>query len=362
MNAQNLRIPGPTPVPPAVMQAMQQPMIPHRSDEFRSMHRELIARLQAILQTSHGVFALPGSGSIGWEAAIVNTLSPGDQVLSIVSGDFGVRFAAVAEQFGLDVRRVAVDSGQAATVDVVQAALAEHPNAKAVLYTHNETSTGVTNPLHEVGPMVRNHGALLLVDAVSSAGAVPIDTDGWSVDVLMTGSQKGWMCPPGLAIVAAGERAMAATARARFPRSFLDFRTWSDSIAKGDTPATAPLTLYYALHAACGMILDEGMNARATRHVEAARKTREVFASAGMELFADPEYASSTVTAVRSPGGGGAKELVKNVRERYDIDVAAGQADLSDEIIRIGHMGWFEQEDIARAATAVVACATVLAE
>lgn len=362
MNEQNLRIPGPTPVPPAVMRAMQRPMIPHRGDEFRSLHRDMIHKLQTILKTSSDVFVIPGSGSVGWEAAIVNTLSPGDTVLSFITGDFGARFASVAEQFGLDVQRYSVESGKAAEPGLVQQALADHPDARAVLYTHNETSTGVTNPLEVVGPAVRDHGALLLVDAVSSAGAVTIETDGWDVDVLMTGSQKGWMCPPGLVILVAGERALAAGERASYPRSFFDFKAWSSSVGKGDTPATAPLTLYFALNAACDLILEEGMYARAERHHEAARLTREAFADAGFELFADQAYASSTVTAVRPPGGAGAKDLVKIVNERYDIDVAAGQADLSDKIIRIGHMGWFEQEDIARAASAVVACATVMAE
>lgn len=362
MTVQNLRIPGPTPVPPEVMQAMQRPMIPHRGETFRSLHRDLLSKLQVIMKTEHKAFVIPGSGSTGWEAAIVNTLCPGDQVLSFVSGDFGVRFATVAEQFGLDVHRFTVESGNAAEPDLVRDALASHPDARAVLYTHNETSTGVTNPLQDVGPLVRDHGALLLVDAVSSAGAVPIETDAWGVDVLMTGSQKGWMCPPGLSIIVPGERAMAATERASFPRSFLDFNSWRSSVDKGDTPATAPLTLFFALDAACDLILEEGMYARANRHEEAAVRTRQVFTEAGFDLFADPAFASSTVTAVRARGNSGAKELVKEVHERYDIDVAAGQGDLSDKIIRIGHMGWFEQDDIARAAAAVVACATVTAE
>lgn len=362
MNPQNLRIPGPTPVPPEVMQAMQRPMIPHRGDDFRRLHKSLIEKLQTILKTQSDVFVIPGSGSLGWEAAIANTLSPGDQVVSFVCGDFGKRFASVAETYGLDVTTYKVKAGHAVDELIVRRALNEHPHAKAVLYTHNETSTGVTNPLQRIGPIVREHGALLLVDAVSSAGAIEIDTDLWGVDVLMSGSQKGWMCPPGLAIVTANDRAMTAYERASFPRSFLDFSAWSSSVAKGDTPATAPLTSYFALDVACDLILDEGMSARSERHEEAGRRTRQTLEDAGFRLFADPAYASSTLTAIAAPGGSGAKELVETVRERYDIDVAAGQADLSDQIIRIGHMGWFEQEDIARAANAVVACATVMAE
>ncbi|MEX2425755.1 MAG: alanine--glyoxylate aminotransferase family protein [Thermomicrobiaceae bacterium] len=362
MTIQNLRIPGPTPVPPTVMQAMQRAMIPHRGDDFRELHRGLISKLQTILGTTGDVYVIPGSGSVGWEAAIVNTLGPGDEVLAFIIGDFGVRFAAVAEQFGLKVHRIVVESGKAARPDLVRDELQRHPEAKAVLYTHNETSTGVTNPLDRVGPIVRDHGALLFVDAVSSAGAIPIESDRWGIDVLLTGSQKGWMCPPGLAMVSVSERSLERGESARFPRAFLDFQSWHSSIAKGDTPATAPLTHYFALDAACDLILDEGIDARAERHHSVARITRQSLADSGFEQFAEEDVASSTVTAARPPGTIGAKDLVNQVRERYDIDVAAGQADLSDEIIRIGHMGWFEPEDIARAVDAVVACTTVTAE
>lgn len=362
MNVQNLRIPGPTPVPPEVMQAMQRPMYPHRGDEFRAMHKDLVSKLQTILRTNNDVYVMPGSGSIGWEAAIVNTLSPADPVLAVITGDFGSRFAAVAERFGLDVNRLEVEPGHAATGDQIRTALEANPDFRAVLFTHNETSTGVTNPLEEVGAVVQEHGALLLADAVSSAGAVPINTDAWGVDVLLTGSQKGWMCPPGLAILTVSDRAHSSGETASFPRAFLDFAAWRASVAKGDTPATAPLSLFSGLNAACDLILEEGMVARGYRHDEAGERTRASFVNAGLDLFADSACASSTLTAVRMPGGKGAKDLVQRVSERYDISVAAGQGDLSDKIIRVGHMGWFEQEDIARAVDAVVACATVLAE
>jgi aspartate aminotransferase-like enzyme len=362
MNPQDLRIPGPTPIPPKVQDAMNQPMFPHRGDEFQAFTKDIISKLQTILRTSEDVYVMPGSGSIGWEAAIVNTLSPGDAVLAVVTGEFGERFAAVAARFGLEVDRLEIQPGKAATADQVRVALEANPDVKAVLYTHNETATGVMNPLEEAGPVVRDHGALLLVDAVSSAGAVPIETDNWGVDVLISGSQKGWMCPPGMAIIVAGERALAAGETASFPRSFLDFASWRSSTAKGNTPATAPLSLYCGLSAACDMILEEGLQARGYRHAEASERTRASLTDAGLKCFADPAYASNTLTAIEVPAGYGANDLVKMVRERYHINVAAGQGDLSDKIVRIGHMGWFEQEDIARAVDAVVACATVMAE
>ncbi len=362
MEAQKLRIPGPTPVPPQVMEAMQRPMIPHRGDEFRRLHLGMIEKLREILRTSGDVFVIPGSGSLGWEAAIVNTLSHGDEVVAFVTGDFGVRFATVAERFGLTVQRVDVEPGHAARPELVRDALTRYPNARAVLYTHNETSTGVTNPLSEIAPIVRDHGGLLFVDAVSSAGAIPIATNEWGIDVLLTGSQKGWMCPPGLAMIAVSQRALREGTRAGFPRAFLDFTDWKTSTAKGDTPATAPLTHFFALDAACDLILDEGMDARAKRHAQAAAETRASLEAGGFSLLADSDVASDTVTAARPPGDMSANELVRTVRERYDIEVAAGQGPLSDSIIRIGHMGWFSRDDIARTAAAVVACAAVFAE
>jgi aspartate aminotransferase-like enzyme len=358
----DLRIPGPTPLPPLVMRAMQRPMISHRSDEFRSLHIEMVKKLRQIHKATGDIFVMPGSGSIGWEAAIVNTLSPGDTVLAFVTGDFGDRFARVAERFGLDTVRITFEPGTAVRPDAVQKALTEHPGARAVLYTFNETSTGVTNPLSDVGPIVREHGALLFVDAVSAAGAIPIETDAWGLDIVFSGSQKAWMCPPGLSIVAVGERAQAAEPAAGFPRSFIDFGQWRASLEKGDTPATAPLTLYYALDAACDLILAEGLEIRAKRHAEAARLARERLCSGGFRLFAEHGFASDTVTAARPPAGAEAKRLVELVGERYHIEVASGQGALADEIIRIGHMGWFRLDDIARTVDAVVACATGLSE
>jgi aspartate aminotransferase-like enzyme len=357
VHVRDLRIPGPTPVPPRVMQAMHRAMIPHRGAEFRQLHRDLIRKLKQLHGTEGDIFVMPGSGSLGWEAAIVNTLSPGDRVLAFVTGDFGDRFAAMAERFGVSVTRVGVEPGQAADEDVVRRGLETTPDVRAVLYTWNETSTGVMNPLQKIAPIVRDHGALLFVDAVSAAAALPLRMDEWGADVVLSGSQKAWMCPPGLAIIAVGTRARDAESSAGYPRSFIDFARWRSSAENGDTPATAPLTLLYALDAACEMIISEGLEQRMIRHDRAAQDTRDALAASGFEPFADEQHASITVTAARPPGRQPAKSLIAEVRKRYDIEVAAGQGALTDEIVRIGHMGWFDPRDIARTVDALIACA-----
>ena len=255
----NFRLPGPTPLPPAVLAAMQRPMIPHRGPALKELYRSILARLAEVHRTYGDVLVWPATGSAGWEVAIVNLLSPGDPVLAVVCGDFGDRFARVGEAFGLDVRRLDVPWGSAATPEQVAAALERHPDVHAVFLTHNETSTGVTNPLAATAAVVRDHGALVIVDAVSSAGGLPLLVDEWGLDFVLSGSQKAWMCPPGLLIAAVGERAWAASETARFPRFFWDLRAARDYARQGMTPTTPPLSLLYALDAALTMILDEGV-------------------------------------------------------------------------------------------------------
>lgn len=348
MSATDLRIPGPTPIPPAVMAAMQREMIPHRGSTFRAMFSELLGQLRRIHRTEGDVVVLPGTGSAGWEIAIVNTLSPGDKVLSFVTGDFGARFARVAEAFRLNVVRVDVEWGQAATPEVVRPALEEHPDARAVLYTYNETSTAVANPLASVARLVREHGALLLVDGVSAVAGLPLDMDNWGVDLILSGSQKAWMCPPGLVIVAVGPRVWEAYRRAEFPRFFWDLQTAVKQGAQGNTPTTAPLTMLYALKAACDMIEAEGVDAVYARHRRLGEMVRSGVQELGYRLFSNPEYASDTVTAAVPPEGVGAPDVIKAMRSEFGIEIAGGQAHIRDVIIRIGHMGWTHEPELAR--------------
>ena len=323
-------------------------MMPHRVPAFNAFFSGLLKQVQRIHRTEGDVLIFPASGSAGWEAAIVNTLSPGDQVLAFVTGDFGDRFAKAATALRLDVVRVDIEWGKAATADVVQKALEAYPTARAVLYTHNETSTGVTNPLQEIAPLVRAHGALFFVDGVSSVAGIPFEMDEWGVDLVLSGSQKAWMCPPGLVILAFGQRVWDAYQHADYPRFFWDFATMKESALAGTTPATPPITLLYGLKAACDMIEAEGPDEVYARHHRLGALVREGIVREGYTLFADPAYASDTVTAAVPPNGLRSTDVVERLRSEFGIEVALGQAHLRDQIIRIGHMGWVHEPELVR--------------
>lgn len=348
MAVTDLRIPGPTPVPPAVMRAMQREMIPHRGAAFQEMYQELLAQLKRIHGTSGDVLVFPGSGSAGWEAAIVNTLSPGDTVLSFVTGDFGDRFAKVAQAFGMNVVRTDLEWGEAATADVVRPVLDAHPEAKAVLYTYSETSTAVANPVEDVGPMVRDHGALFLVDGVSAVAGLPLEMDAWGIDIILSGSQKAFMCPPGVAILGVGPRVWDFYEKATLPRFFWDFKAAKHYADTGFTPTTPPLTLLYGLKAACDMIEAEGLEALYARHARLGRLVRQGLTELGYRLVADPEYPSNTVTAAYPPEGIAAPDVIARMRADHGIEIAAGQGHIADKIIRIGHMGWTQEPELER--------------
>lgn len=349
----NFRLPGPTPLPPAVLKAMQRPMIPHRGGELKTLFASILDRLKQAHRTGGDVLVWPGSGSAGWEAAIVNLLSPGDPVLAVVTGDFGDRFAKVAESFRLDVRRLDIPWGCAAEPGQVKAALELHSDVKAVFLTHNETSTGVTNPLADTAAVVRDHGALVIVDAVSSAGGLPLHVDEWGLDFVLSGSQKAWMCPPGLMIAAIGPRAWAAYESSTFPRFFWDFQSARAFAAQGMTPVTPPLTLLYALDAALDLIFEEGLERVWKRHESLGERTRAGVLGLGLELFADPRYASNTVTAVSLPESTPARAVLRLLRERRQVELQGGQGYLADRMVRIGHMGWVTAEDIDNALAAL---------
>lgn len=347
--AVNFRLPGPTPLPPAVLAAMQRPMIPHRGPAFKALYGSILARLREAHRTSGDVFVWPATGSAGWEVAIVNLLSPGDPVLALVTGDFGDRFAKVGQAFHLGVRRFDVPWGQAVTPEQVRRALEANPEVKAVFVTHNETSTAVTNPLPEIAAVVREHGALVIVDAVSSAGGLPLLPDAWGLDFVLSGSQKAWMCPPGLMIAAVGSRAWEAYERSTYPRFFWDLKSAREFAEQGMTLSTPSLTLLYALDAALDLILAEGIEQVWERHARLGARTRAGIDRIGLSLFPDRRYASDTVTAVALPESVGAKKVLAEMRERHDVELQGGQGYLADRIVRIGHMGWVTADEIDQA-------------
>ncbi len=349
----NLRIPGPTPCPPSVLEAVARPMINHRGREFAQLMGRVVDRLKRFYRTQGDVLVLTASGTGGMEAAVVNTLSPGDRVLAVIIGAFGERFAAIAQAYGAEVVRLEYEWGRAADPDDVGRALRRDPAIKAVLVTHNETSTGVTNPLAEIAQVVREQERLLLVDAVSSLGAIPVETDAWGLDVVVTGSQKGWMVPPGLAFVSMSRRAWEAYREARMPRFYLDLGRHKDLLERGQTPWTPALSVLYGLDVALAMMEEEGLDHIFARHARLGQLTREGVKALGLELLADERYASNTVTAVKVPAGVDERALRRLLEDEYGVIVAGGQGKLAGKIFRIGHLGWATEEDIRGALAAL---------
>ena len=343
---EHLRIPGPTPCPSEVLQAMTKQMINHRGPEFGQILNEVTDKLKQLFQTRGDVFLLTGSGTGGLEAAIVNTLSPGDKVLSVAIGVFGERFASIAEQFGAEVTPLRFEWGKAADVDAIRRALQAEPKIKAVLVTHNETSTGVTDDLASISSVVREFDKLLLVDAISSLGSINLPVDDWHCDVTVTSSQKGWMVPPGLAMVSVSQRAWQAYSTARMPRFYWDFTKAKNYLERGQTPWTPAVSIVFALAVSLEMMLKEGLPNIIARHARVSKTARDGIKSLGLSLFADERYASNTVTAVAASDGLDINKMRKILREEHKVILAGGQQRLDGKIFRIGHLGWVTEDDI----------------
>jgi len=338
-------------LPPEVQRALDQDMISHRSEEFSQLLREASAELRDWLGTDGDVLVLTASGTGAMEAALVNVLSPGDRVLAVSVGVFGERFASIARAHGADVTMLEFPLGEAVDPGVLAEALAGDPGYRAVLVTHNETSTGVTNDLAAIAGVVKASGEgspLLIVDAVSSLGALEFRMDEWGCDVVVSCSQKAFMAPPGLSFVAMSPRAWKANETAGMPRYYLDLGRAREYSEKGQTPFTPAITVLYGLCRALRMMAAEGRQAVRERHREVGGVLRRGVLGLGMELLADGEHASDTVTAVRIPSGWSADALVKGLSEEHDVFVAGGQGPLKGKIIRIGHMGYVDVEAAER--------------
>lgn len=348
---QNLRIPGPTPVPPEILEEMTNPVINHRGPEFAAILERVTLRLQYFFQTASPVLTYASSGTGGQESAIANVFSPGDRVLAISIGVFGNRFATIAQGFGLQVERIDFEWGQAADLAVVEERLRAAAPFKGVLMTHNETSTGVTNDVEQLAGLIRRYSpdALILVDAVSSLGCIPLEMDPWDIDVVFTGSQKGWMVPPGLMMIAAGARAWEASKSARLPRFYFDWEMSRKNLEKWQHPVTPPISLFYALDLALEKMLDEGREAIFERHKSIGEYVRWRAKEMGLQLLADHEHASNTVTAIYTPEGIDTKALLKELRVEDGVVLGGGQGKFEGKIFRVGHLGYFEEVDLVEA-------------
>jgi aspartate aminotransferase-like enzyme len=341
-----LRVPGPTPCPPQALQAMGRQMINHRGGEFGEIIRSTTEKLKQVFKTKGDVFLLTASGTGGMEAAIVNTLSPGDRVLSISNGFFAERFGDIAEQYGAEVTRLTFEWGKAVAPDAVDKALRADGDFKAVLATHNETSTGMTNNLNEISAVVKKFDKLLLVDAISSLGCINLPTDDWHCDVVVTASQKGWMVPPGLAMVSVSEKAWQAHAQAKMPRYYWDFSKAKDYLQKGQTPWTPAISIFYALNTTLDLMLSEGLDNIFARHSRVAQLARNEAQSWGLSLFPEANYASNTVTAINASDSTNVPKLIQLLRDEHEVVIAGGQGKLSGKIFRIGHLGMVNEKDM----------------
>ncbi|HEX3427382.1 MAG TPA: alanine--glyoxylate aminotransferase family protein [Candidatus Limnocylindrales bacterium] len=343
----NLRIPGPTALPPSVREAGGRQMINHRGPEFAAMLARIIEGMKPFFGTSNDVAMLTCAGSGGLEAAIVNTLSPGDRVLGVSIGSFGDRFAKIAGVYGADVTKIDVEWGQAADPAPIRDALRANPVYRAVLLTHNETSTGVMNPIAELAATIRDASpeTLILVDSVSGLGAVPFEMDAWGVDLVVTGSQKAWMAAPGLAMIAASERGWAATESAKMPRFYLDLRAHRESASAGQTPFTPAIAVVYQVDEGLRLMQAEGKEGIFARHEACAAASRAGLAALGFELFADPRHASKTVTAAKLPEGHDWKPFNTAIKS-HGVVLAGGQGKLTGKIFRLGHLGSVTVDEI----------------
>jgi aspartate aminotransferase-like enzyme len=342
-----LMIPGPTTVPDRVLQAMHRPLINHRGPEYEAMFQKISLALGKVFQTNQPVLVYPSAGTGMMEAAIVNVLSPGDKVLAVTIGVFGDRLAEVATRFGMIVEKIGFPWGTMADPQVLASRLAEdfQHEIKAVLITHNETSTGVTNNLQALAAACSGHGALLIVDAVSSLGAVELKMDEWHLDVVFTGAQKALMLPPGLGFLALSKKAWQAQAVSTSPKYYWDAALLKKSLAKWQNPYTPAVSLLYGLAESLTMIEEEGLTAIFRRHELIGQAVRAGVEALGLHLFAEQAAASNTVTAVVAPDGIEAKKIQKYMREVQGITLAGGQKQLENKIFRIGHLGYIVPTD-----------------
>ncbi|MEM1160855.1 MAG: aminotransferase class V-fold PLP-dependent enzyme [Pseudomonadota bacterium] len=344
-----LAVPGPTNMPFQIRQSMDVALEDHRAPDFPEFTKPLFEDLKKVFQTRDGhVFIFPGSGTGGWESAIANTLNPGDRVLASVFGQFSWLWVDLCQKFGLDVTALDVPWGQGVPLDAYEAEIAADKDhtIKAVLVCQNETATGVTSDVAGVRKILdaHNHPALLFVDGVSSIASIDFRMDDWGVDVAVSGSQKGFMLPTGLAIVGVSQKAMDATKTSTMPKCFFDYQDMAKTNAQGYFPYTPAATLLRGLRTSVDMLLDEGLENVFARHNRLASGVRAAVEAWGLKTCAvDPIWHSDTVTAILVPEGFDANDVIKTAYHRYDLSLGAGLSKVAGKVFRIGHLGWLNE-------------------
>jgi serine---pyruvate transaminase len=348
--------PGPTPVPPEVLLAQGSPLVYHRGPGFGALMRDVTARLRELYRTDRGrIFLLTSSGTGGLESAIQNCFSPGDEVLVPLAGFFSERWQRLAEAYGLAVHTVDGDWGTRLDPGLVASALAEHPGTKAILLTHSETSTGVIQPVEELARVANDAGVMVLVDVVSSLGAVPFAFDGWGIDVAVGGSQKALSATPGIAFVAVSERAWAVSQASTNPRFYFDWREYERfaALPEPENPWTPAISVMQGLHAALELYFQDGVDAAMRRHEHLSRAVKDGVRALGLDLFGQGLERNWTVTAIRAPDGITADEICDRIRADFGCVLAPGQGPLKGKVFRIGHFGYVSELDIVRGLAAL---------
>jgi aspartate aminotransferase-like enzyme len=340
--------PGPTPVPPEVLAALAEPMVHHRGPDFRLVYERALSRLQEVFRTQSQVLLFAASGTGAMDSAVSNLAAPGERVAVVTAGAFGERWVAICEQYGLEVQRIAYEWGETPNPDEVGAAVAAG-GARVVFCTQSETSTGVVADVQALKAAVGD--AVLVVDAISSLGAVPLETDAWGIDVVVAGSQKALMCPPGLAMASVAAPLWDDLPAAR--GFYFDWRRARKAQEVFDAAFTPAVSLIRGLDVALGMLLSVGLEAAFERHTRLGRAARAGIKAMGLELFSPDDDTASVVTVARVPDGVDGTELLRHLRDRHGVTLAPGQGGLKGKIFRIGHIGWFDVFDIAAALAAV---------
>ncbi|MDD5060265.1 MAG: alanine--glyoxylate aminotransferase family protein [Candidatus Omnitrophica bacterium] len=345
MKKEYLLTPGPTPLPPQISLAMARPIIHHRTPQFQEILKEVNLGLKWVFQTTNDVFIISSSGTGAMEAAVVNLLSCGDTALVVQGGKFGERWTEICNSYGIKAEIIDVEWGKAIDPELIKKKLAANPAIKAVFTTLCETSTGVDTDIAAIGKIIKETPAVLVVDAISGLGAVDIKTDIWGIDMVVSGSQKGLMLPPGLGFISVSPKAWKLVESSKTGRYYLDLRKAKKALDKNDTPFTSSITLIIALNEAIKMMQKDGLEYIFNRHKTMADATRAAMKALGLELFA-PTAASNGVTAVKVPAGIDGEKLVKTMRDTYGVTIAGGQAELKGKIFRIAHMGYIAESDI----------------
>jgi aspartate aminotransferase-like enzyme len=347
--------PGPTPVPPEVLAATAAPMIHHRAPDFRAALARVLERLAQVFRTENEILLFTSAGTGAMESTVSNLCSPGDRVLVVSHGYFGERFAAMAKAYGTELVHLRYAWGETPSANEVGEKVEEVSGVKAVFLTHSETSTGVVSDVRAIGERLDGSDALIVVDAISSLAAVPLETDAWGLDVVLTSSHKALMSPPGLALVSVSRAAVDASQTATSPRYYFDWETTRASQAKSppENPFSPAISLVLGLDVALGMILAEGVEAAHERHVRLGRACRAGVKAMGLELFSPDEDRAAVVTAIRMPGDVDGEAIVLSMRDRSGVTIIGGQGELKGTIVRIGHIGYMDVFDVTTALAAL---------